>query len=290
MTTYTAPNEVAFRSKAGSLSKKITTELGLIDAKIDEFDASSILGTLADGYIIVGNGSGVAADVAMSGDATIVNTGAVTIANEAVTVAKMADLARGSIISGQTASNRPTALDAKGSGKILVGDGTDLVSVTVSGDATLASSGALTIAAGAVEQSMLSSYAADGLHAKRIARATYDFGVSGGVAGSFGLGVSLPDNAIITRSWYHVLTSCTSADSTAEVSLSIPTDDVAGIAAATAISTTNWDAGIHEGIQTGTAADFSNQTTAARELTLTIGVQDLTAGKLILFCEYVVLV
>ena len=337
MTTYTAKTAAQLRAKSGTPAEIMAGELALIDAKLDEFDASSILGTLADGYIVVGNGSGVAADVAMSGDATIVNTGEVTIANEAVTVAKMADLARGSIISGQTTGNRPTALDAKGSGKILVGDGNDLASVTVSGDVTLAANGAVTIAtgavedsmiegltagqiilgvdgtaannlkavlsgdvtmdatgsvtiaAGAVEQSMLSSYAVDGLHAKRIARATYDFGVSGGVAGSFGLGVSLPDNAIITRSWYHVLTSCTSADSTAEVSLSIPTDDVAGIAAATAISTTNWDAGIHEGIQTGTAANFSNQTTAARELTLTIGVQDLTAGKLILFCEYVIL-
>jgi hypothetical protein len=34
---------------------------------------------LTDGHIVVGNGSGVAADVAMSGDATIDDTGAVTI-------------------------------------------------------------------------------------------------------------------------------------------------------------------------------------------------------------------
>ena len=44
----------------------------------------------------------------------------------------------------------PTDLDAKTSGKILVGDGTDLLSVSVSGDATLASGGALTIADDAV--------------------------------------------------------------------------------------------------------------------------------------------
>jgi hypothetical protein len=338
MTTYTAPDQVAFRNKAGSLAEKITDELILIDAKIDEFDSSSILGELADGKIIVGSSEGVATDVDMSGDATIANTGAVTIAAEAVTLAKMADLARGSIISGQTTGNRPTALDAKTSGKILVGDGNDLVSVAVSGDVTLAANGAVTIAtgavedsmiegltagqiiigvdgtaanntkvmlsgdvtmaatgavtiaAGAVEESMLIAQSADGLHAKRIARATYDFAVDGGAVGSIGLGVSLPDNAIITRSWYTVLSSLTSADSTATVALSIPTDDAAGIAAATALSANNYAAGHHEGIQTGTAANFSEQTTAARELTLTIGVQDLTAGKLILFCEYVVLV
>ena len=289
MTTYTAPDQVGFRNKAGSMAKKVTDELILIDAKFDEFDASAVLGTLANTKIIVGNGSGVAAAVSMSGDATIANTGAVTIAAEAVTLAKMADLARGSIISGQTADNRPTALDAKTSGKILVGDGTDIVSVAVSGDVTLAANGAVTIASGAVEEAMLTSYAADGLHAKRIARATFDFSVSGGDTGSYGLGVTLPDNAVVTRSWYTVESGFTSADSTATIALTIPTDDVAGIAAASAISGNAWDAGHHEGIQDGAAANFSEQCTAARELTLTVGVQAITAGKLVLFCEYVIL-
>ena len=225
MTTYTAPGATTFRAKGGSLAEKIVYELGLIDDKFDEYDAASVLGELADGKIIVGSSEGVATDVDMSGDATISNTGAVTIAT------------------------------------------------------------------GAVDTAMLTSYAADGLHAKRIARATYDFAVDGGVVGDIGLGVTLPDNAVITRSWYSVLTQFTSADDSATVAIGIPTDDAAGIVAALAISGEGdiWDAGLHEGIQTGTAANFSEQTTAARELTLTIGVQNLTAGKLILFCEYVVM-
>jgi hypothetical protein len=67
------------------------------------------------------------------------------IADASITLAKLDALARGSIISGQ-AVNRPTALDAKGNGKILVGDGTDVNSVSVSGDATLANTGAVTLA------------------------------------------------------------------------------------------------------------------------------------------------
>ena len=47
------------------------------------------------------------------------------------------------------------------SGKILVGDGTSFEEVAVSGDATLASSGALTIAATSVENSMLAGSIAD---------------------------------------------------------------------------------------------------------------------------------
>lgn len=76
------------------------------------------------------------------------------IADDAITLAKMDDLSRGSIIVGG-ASDAPTALDAKTSGQILVGDGDDLVSVAVSGDATLAANGALTIAADAVDDTMI---------------------------------------------------------------------------------------------------------------------------------------
>lgn len=50
---------------------------------------SSII--LPNAQILVGNASGIAAPVAMSGDATIANTGAVTIANNAITTAKIAN-------------------------------------------------------------------------------------------------------------------------------------------------------------------------------------------------------
>jgi hypothetical protein len=76
------------------------------------------------------------------------------IADDAITLEKMDDLARGSIIVGGT-NDAPTALDAKTSGQILVGDGTDLKSVAMGGDATLAANGALTIAADAVDDTMI---------------------------------------------------------------------------------------------------------------------------------------
>lgn len=83
-----------------------------------------------------------------------------TLGDGTVALTKLAALARGSMISGQTAGNVPTAIVAKGDGKILVGDGTDVNSVSVSGDVTLANTGAVTIAAGAVEQSMIEPGAA----------------------------------------------------------------------------------------------------------------------------------
>lgn len=67
------------------------------------------------------------------------------IADDAVTLAKLQNITRGNIIVGGTA-DAPTLLDANDSGKILVGDGTDLKSVAVSGQATLTAAGALTLA------------------------------------------------------------------------------------------------------------------------------------------------
>lgn len=50
----------------------------------------TLANTLLDGRIFVGSALNVATGVALSGDATIINTGALTIANNAVTSAKLA--------------------------------------------------------------------------------------------------------------------------------------------------------------------------------------------------------
>lgn len=130
---------------------------------------------------------------------------------------------------------------------------------------------------------------ADGLHFKGVARATFD-ATAGKSTAAHGLGVTLPDNAIVTRAWYEVITTFTSAADTATIALGVPTDGAAGIKAAVAIGDGGnpWDAGNHDGIQDGAAANFLAKLTAARELTATVAVQALTAGKLILYCEYVV--
>jgi len=66
-----------------SLSIKNYDPARMYGARDEESDMN-----LASGKIIVGNASGVGAEVDMHGDATIANTGAVTIANGAVTYAK----------------------------------------------------------------------------------------------------------------------------------------------------------------------------------------------------------
>ena len=103
----------------------------------------------------------VTASVGFIGDGSAI-TGIVeaSLANDAVTNAKLANITRGSVKVGG-ASNAPTDLAAKTSGQILVGDGTDIVSVAVSGDVTLAANGAVTIANTAVETAMIADDAVD---------------------------------------------------------------------------------------------------------------------------------
>jgi hypothetical protein len=99
-----------------------------------------------------------------------------------------------------------------------------------------------------------------------------------------GLGVAIPSGAYLTRAWYDVLTTFTSGD---------PQDDLATIALhaqsandlVTAVAINDgggpWDAGLH-----AITVSAPIKMTAARELTATVAVAALTAGKLRLFAEY----
>lgn len=103
-------------------------------------------------------------------------------------------------------------------------------------------------------------------------------------------GDALPDNARATRTWHEVIT--TFADGVADlatISLGIETVDVAGIQAATTIADVAdlWDAGLHEGIQVGTTATFSEKTTAAgQRLQAVVGAVALTDGFLVLVADW----
>ena len=90
----------------------------------------------------------------VSSDATIAAGGALTIANDAVSLAKMAGLARGKFIVGDSSGN-PSALALGTTAQFLVSDSDDAIWRTLSGDATLGADGALTIANDAVEQTMI---------------------------------------------------------------------------------------------------------------------------------------
>jgi hypothetical protein len=110
-----------------------------VDSKgrITAASSSSILPTLlTDGNLFVGNVSDTATSVTMSGDATIINTGALTLAGNAVTTSKILD-----------ANVTLAKIENVTSGNLIVGSAGNIpTQVTMSGDATMVASGALTLA------------------------------------------------------------------------------------------------------------------------------------------------
>jgi len=117
-----------------------------------------VMSTNTSGAALIGDGSRYN-PVEISGDLTIASNGAATIANDAVSLAKMAGLARGKIIVGD-ASGDPSALAAGADGKILIADANgDPSWTTLSGDATL-SAGVLAIGSGVIVNADINSSAA----------------------------------------------------------------------------------------------------------------------------------
>jgi len=147
-----------------------------------------------------------------------------------------------------------------------------------------------------------------GNQVRQIAVATFDpsSNTSERAVGAHGLGVYIPDNAIITNAWYDVITTFESPTSdAATIALSVQSADDLVAAIDIADSTNPYDAGVHGTLVTAPAlgADAAHdtalevialeaatkiKTTAERELTATIAVEAVTAGKLNLFVEYVI--
>lgn len=121
---------------------------------------------------------------------------------------------------------------------------------------------------------------------------------------TYGLGVYLPVKAIVTKAWIDVITTCASASAdagTIAVQIQSANDVVAAIAISDASNV--WDAGIRgskigvvaisgdaETALVATAANSANmlKLTAEREISVVVGGQALTAGKFVVFVEYVI--
>lgn len=145
---------------------------------------------------------------------------------------------------------------------------------------------------------------------REIAVATFDTTVndSSGAANTtiaaHGLGIYLPTKAIITKAWTDVITTFTSATSAATIALKIEgaNDLVAAIAINSGSS--RWNSGLG-GCLPGSYAEATVagdtaildaarnaasyvKTTAVREVTATVAVEALTAGKMNIYLEYVI--
>lgn len=94
------------------------------------------------------------ADVQVDDSTIEINSDALRIKDDGVTNDKLANMTQGTVKVGG-AADAPTDLDASTDGYILIGDGTDVKSVAVSGDITITNAGVTTIGAEKVVESML---------------------------------------------------------------------------------------------------------------------------------------
>lgn len=124
------------------------------------------------------------------------------------------------------------------------------------------------------------------LNKKHILRASYNFAVQGGAIGAIqllgedGKPVVIPNKAIVTKALVDVITAFTSGGSaTVALGLNTTTD----IKAATAIASYT---GITACIPVETAATCVKMT-ADRTATMTVATAALTAGRVMVFIEYV---
>lgn len=104
-----------------SASATTATEIGFVSGVTSSIQTqlnAKQSTTLTNAHILVGNGSNVATDVAVSGDLTLANTGAFTIANAAVTLAKLA--------SNSVDENKIVSTALSSTGALAGGSGTKL--------------------------------------------------------------------------------------------------------------------------------------------------------------------
>lgn len=152
---------------------------------------------------------------------------------------------------------------------------------------------------------------ANDINRKRVAKATFDTagtdssGVENTTIAAHPLGVYIPSGAVILRAYVDVVTTFTSATDAATIAIKVQGAGDAVAAIAISDATNVWDAGIHGTLfnAPNLGADAAHdsalevialdaatklKTTANREITATVAVEALTAGKAYVFVEYVV--
>jgi hypothetical protein len=133
----------------------------------------------------------------------------------------------------------------------------------------------------------------NGLGSLRVARFTYDTaakdsaGANNTTVAAHGMGVTLPNNAIVVGGFVDVNTAFTSGGSTAQIAIKV--ESANDIISAAAVSGAPYSTIGRKAIvpKANTPESTGVKTTAAREITCTVTVEALTAGKLTGYLYYV---
>ena len=149
-------NEVQIKTE-GILTGNLASNSVTLEKMADITSGSLIVGKNSEpfyldastsGNILIGDGTDLQSK-AMSGDATIDGNGELTITDTSVSLGKMATIPSGSLIVGSSSGN--TYFDAKTSGNIVIGNGTEVRSKAMSGDATINGEGVLSISSQVIQ-------------------------------------------------------------------------------------------------------------------------------------------
>ena len=173
-------------------------------------------------------------------------------------------------------------------GKIMIGNGSSVATeYALSGDITMTNAGVTSIGAGKVTEAMQASYSADGLHSRRVAKATMDCSAGDCAIGAHSLGVSLPASSVITHDYMYVKTQFVDAGT---CTVALHCEDAGNIFTAADITGTA-SGGFIEGNSSGGASVFVGGIGSSCAITATVadgGSCAPSAGYLDLFVEYVV--
>ena len=115
-------------------------------------------------------------------------------------------------------------------------------------------------------------------------RATYDEAIDGGGIAAYDLGEDLPANAIVTQVYFQIITQFVDGGSGTVALSCAGANDLFSAADITG------DSGgvINAGVPVGTAATMFDVGGSACDITATVAGAEQTAGKLVLWIEYVV--
>ncbi len=123
----------------------------------------------------------------------------------------------------------------------------------------------------------------DGLQSKKLMHSTFDVAVDGGTIGAIDLGEDLPANAIVTQAYFQIITQFTDAGSGTVALHCAGADDLFAAADITGSAAGT----ITSGVPVGTAATMFDVGTAC-DVTATVAGADQSAGKMVIWIEYVV--
>ena len=139
LTTAVLGSSTATTQSASDNSTKVATTAYV--------DTQAALGdtTLADGKIWLGNGSGAKAEVTLSGDVTVSNSGVTTIGSGKVSLAKIKNQAANTVLVRDANDSGVLSAKVVADTQVLIGDGTGFTAAALSGDATMTNAGAVTV-------------------------------------------------------------------------------------------------------------------------------------------------